>query len=205
MTFRTKFRAVKVSEQLMGGFGGAPAFKIYEDVTFMPLHDVDPTSENFKWGTLTPTAQVQLHITNPDSWGTFQEHQDYWIDFTSIILDAQITDAPVQTPEVQTPETSTPDAVTTESTTQDSVTQEPTTQDPGTQIQEPTTPETSVPSVNVQAPVTDSAPQESTPEVTEQSPTSQDQGTTIPEPQSVDPTTEPQGPLSVPHEVTPQQ
>ena len=54
----------------------------YERISMTPVYSADPNSENAKWSKATPFGELNMHITNPDALGQFEEGKEYYLDFT---------------------------------------------------------------------------------------------------------------------------
>lgn len=56
--------------------------KASERVSFHPVYDSNPESENHKWSEATPSGEIEMSITNPSACGIFEEGKEYLVDFT---------------------------------------------------------------------------------------------------------------------------
>lgn len=67
---RAKFKVTKVTK-LEGGTEIATAMAVSAD-----------TPENQSFSKFTPSGNLEIHITNPDTYGFFEPGGSYYLDFT---------------------------------------------------------------------------------------------------------------------------
>jgi hypothetical protein len=51
-------------------------------VSFTPVYDADPKSENGKFFAATPSGTISLNVVNPDAAASFEQGSYYFLDFT---------------------------------------------------------------------------------------------------------------------------
>jgi hypothetical protein len=56
--------------------------KVAEEVDLHAVYESDKSQPNWSFSTATPSAQLKMHISNPDAWGFFQKGVEYDVTFT---------------------------------------------------------------------------------------------------------------------------
>ena len=76
---RAKFYVAGVSNDNHGENGA----KSGESVSLSPVIAADGNNENTSFSNATPSGQLNMHISNPEAWGFFEQGKEYYIDFTA--------------------------------------------------------------------------------------------------------------------------
>lgn len=60
---------------------GTASKKTGESVTLNAVYSADPESPNHEWSLATPSAQLSMHISNPNAWGVFKGGEEWFVTF----------------------------------------------------------------------------------------------------------------------------
>lgn len=78
-------------------------------VRFTPVYDTDPNHPNFQWSQWTPSGYLELQITNPPAYDTFEVGQEYLVTFDLVAPPAPVETVVVTTPDENPPSDDTSD------------------------------------------------------------------------------------------------
>lgn len=53
-----------------------------EKVTLAAVYSSDPATENARWSKWTPSANLTIHISNPEAFGKLSAGHEFFVDFT---------------------------------------------------------------------------------------------------------------------------